>query len=303
MRRSPPSLTLRPRLERLEDRTVPSTFTATNYSDLVTDINAANAAGGANTINLVPGVTYTLGYFFASSGQLVHGLPVIGANDSLTIHGQGDVIERSTTGQSPVFGLFSVAAGASLTMDNMTMQGGYSYYGGGAISNQGNLTLNGVTVQNNTARGPDGTPTHAGGSVYGGGIYSTGTLTLDNCIIRQNSAIGGKGGDGALVSGYYGYYYAPGGAGGYARGGSIYIGSGTVAIHHTTITANSATGGAGGNGSHGSADGLPGLGEGGGIYISAGSSVGLDAFTVSHVQKNKASTSGDNVVGTYSVIP
>jgi len=39
---------------------VPSSFTAASVSDLVADINAANAAGGSNTINLVAGTTFNL---------------------------------------------------------------------------------------------------------------------------------------------------------------------------------------------------------------------------------------------------
>jgi hypothetical protein len=42
----------RPRLEALEDRTLPSTFYAATASDLIADINAANKSGGANTIVL-----------------------------------------------------------------------------------------------------------------------------------------------------------------------------------------------------------------------------------------------------------
>jgi hypothetical protein len=45
---------------RLEARTVPSGFTAASVADLVADINAANAAGGANNITLVAGTTFTL---------------------------------------------------------------------------------------------------------------------------------------------------------------------------------------------------------------------------------------------------
>jgi hypothetical protein len=42
----------------LEDRTVPSNFTAATVSDLIADINAANLAGGSNAIALVAGNTY-----------------------------------------------------------------------------------------------------------------------------------------------------------------------------------------------------------------------------------------------------
>jgi hypothetical protein len=39
---------------------VPSNFTAASVSDLIADINAANLAGGSNTITLVAGTTFTL---------------------------------------------------------------------------------------------------------------------------------------------------------------------------------------------------------------------------------------------------
>src|SRR5262249_53913827 len=48
----------RPALECLEDRNLPSTFNAATVADLIADINAANASGGTNTINL-PSPTYT----------------------------------------------------------------------------------------------------------------------------------------------------------------------------------------------------------------------------------------------------
>jgi len=47
-------------VEQLEDRLVPSNFTAANVSELIADINAANAAGGSNTIALVAGKTFKL---------------------------------------------------------------------------------------------------------------------------------------------------------------------------------------------------------------------------------------------------
>src|SRR5262249_43552621 len=108
---------------------------------------------------------------------------------------------------------------------------------------------------------------------------------------------------GALLHSWFGDYYGPGGAGGYARGGGIYVGGGTAIIRNTTITANTANGGAGGHGTHGSADGAPGVGEGGGIYIYAGTSAGLDMVTVSHMRRNKASDNGDNIAGAYAMIP
>jgi hypothetical protein len=39
-------------LEILEERCVPSNYTAASVADLIADLNAANATGGSNTITL-----------------------------------------------------------------------------------------------------------------------------------------------------------------------------------------------------------------------------------------------------------
>jgi hypothetical protein len=160
-------------LEQLEDRTVPSNFTAATVSDVIADINAANAAGGANSITLVAGTTFTLSAADnATDGG--NGLPVITSGDNLTITGNGDTIQRSTASGTPAFRLFDVSNGASLALANLTLQGGYSVSSvsfpvvqasgrGGAIYNQGSLSLNGVTVQNNSVYG----------NALGGGIFPT----------------------------------------------------------------------------------------------------------------------------------
>ena len=51
---------LRLTLEQLEDRHLPSSYTAASVSDLIADIKAANLAGGSNTISLVAGNTFSL---------------------------------------------------------------------------------------------------------------------------------------------------------------------------------------------------------------------------------------------------
>jgi hypothetical protein len=164
-------------VEQLEDRMVPSNFTAATASDLIADINAANQQGGSNTITLVAPTSspyvlsvadnYTSGW---------NGLPVIAANDNLTVIGNGDTIERGP--YTSAFRLVDVAAGASLTLQNMTLQGGRLYglgveAQGGAIHNQGTLDLNGVTVQNNLAQAAGVGFGETGGSAMGGGITTT----------------------------------------------------------------------------------------------------------------------------------
>jgi hypothetical protein len=151
----------RPSLEVLEDRTALSNYTAASVPELIADINAANLTGGDNTITLEAGQTYTLTavdnvpVYNGLPVSAANGLPVIAANDNLTILGKGATIERSSAVGTPAFRLFDVAAGASLTLKDLTLQGGriadYPSARGGAIYNQGSLDLNGVTVQNNVA--------------------------------------------------------------------------------------------------------------------------------------------------------
>jgi hypothetical protein len=128
-------------LEQLEERTVPSCFTAASVADLVADINAANLAGGSNTITLAAGATFSL-----TTVNNATGLPVVATNDNLTIVGSGDTIQRSTATGTLALRLFDVASGASLTLQNLTLQNGLAYgggwsRGGGAVLSQGALNL------------------------------------------------------------------------------------------------------------------------------------------------------------------
>jgi hypothetical protein len=314
---------------------LPSNYTAGTVSDLIADMNAANAAGGSNTITLVAGTTFTLSAvdntFLGATG-----LPFIATNDNLTIVGNGDVIQRSTATGTPLFNLMDVASGGSLTLQNLTLQGGASTgnLGGGAIQNYlGTLTLSGVTIQNNKAF-------TSGGVAKGGGIFSYGgALTMQNCTVRNNQVIGSDG--------------PAGQSGADAYGGGIYIVGGTASLSNVTLSSNTAQGGNGGptatgnggkpesgkgpvvhhsgagNGGNGLGGGMfvasgtvtllntsmsantatgglsggqqasGGLGEGGGLYIDAVASVCLDAFTQAHVTNNTTSTSYPNIDGPW----
>jgi hypothetical protein len=331
--------------EQLEDRLVPSNFTAVNVSDLIADINAANKAGGSNTITLTAPTSapYNLSAVDNTTDGAT-GLPVIAANDNLTILGNGDTIARSTATGTPAFRLLDVASGASLKLANLTLQGGLaqgvaSVTGspkGGAIFNSGTLDLNGVTVQNNIARGWDGA---RGNGAWGGGIYSSGSLTLENGTkIQNNQALGGRGYNGTS------YPNRNGGPGGFADGGGLYVSAGTATLTDFTLSSNTAHGGVGGapsinfggtggNGGNGLGGGLyagggsivmhndrvtenaaqggaggsrgasTGVGEGGGLYINALATLDLDAFTLANIINNTASTSNNDIYGSYTMIP
>src|SRR5262249_47363015 len=149
----------------------------------------ANLLGGANTITLAEGARFTLTAANSpgvGGDWIANGLPVVAAGDDLAIVGNGDTIERGVSTEG--FRLVKVAAGASLTLTDVTFQGGVAsgsgggQAAGGVIYSQGALTLDGVTVQNNIA---------LGNAAQGGGIWSNGTLTLKgNSLIQNNQAIG-----------------------------------------------------------------------------------------------------------------
>src|SRR6516164_8671425 len=146
---------LRPRLEQCEDRALLASYTAASASDLINDINTANAAGGANTITLATQTTFTLTQANNTSDGAPTGLPVIAAGNNLTIVGNNDTIQRSSVIGTPYFRLFDVASGASLTLENMTLQfgdiSGVGGHNGGEINSNGDLALSGVNVFNGTA--------------------------------------------------------------------------------------------------------------------------------------------------------
>jgi hypothetical protein len=248
-------------VERLEDRTVPSSVTAASVSDLIADINAANLAGGANTITLAAGKSFTLTAPSNTGGAT--GLPAIAANDNLTIVGNGEVIQRSSSKSTPAFGILYVGSGATLTLQNLTVAGGVAPQGGG-IYNAGSLTLSNVIVQDNLA---------TTGQAWGGGIYSSGSLTMTGGAIQNNVALGinglsvTSGGNKHSASGTGGGgLYTSGGS---ACGGGLYV-SGPATLTGVTIAANLAQGG---NGADGGAPGylsvvgtLGGSAYGGGVY-------------------------------------
>jgi hypothetical protein len=155
-------------------------------------------------------------------------------------------------------------------------------------------------VQNNQALGSNGDSTGAWGAPgFGGGLdVSSGTASLTNVTLSSNTARGGDGAQGGWIyGGRCGCYkvHVPGGNGGDGLGGGMFVEAGAVMLHHTTVDYNSAVGGKGGSGSPN------GLGEGGGLYMwSTAAVVHLDAFTLTNTINNTASTSNNNIFGSYT---
>src|SRR5262245_49518646 len=235
VRRTPRRPNPRLRVEALDDRCLPSTFTVTNLFDsgagsLRAAVAAANANPGADAIDFA-----TTGNIALTSGQL-------DITASLTINGPGEsALTVSGEGISRVFG---IAGNPTVVIAGLTVANGSTTGspGGGLSMAGGTVTLDHVTVTGNFADGNPGGFSYVyypAGDGLGGGLYvAGGTLTLDQCTVSGNYAGGGAG---------YSDFYA-GGNGGNGAGGGLYLAGGTVRVNQSTIANNGVYGGAGGDG-------------------------------------------------------
>jgi hypothetical protein len=208
---------------------------------LVGAISVADGIPGPVTINLAPNATYDLSAV-DNNWYGPNGLPPI-TND-ITIDGNGAIIERDAN--APDFRLFYVSGGlkgelhsGSLTLKDVTLEGGIARGGdgefggggglgaGGAIFNQGVLNLFAVTLTNNQAAGGNGGAGFGGG---GGGIGGSAGLS------------GAGGGFGGNFVGGFGGAGAQGGPGSGGGGGGFVGGADAITI---------LGGGLGGFGGHG----------------------------------------------------
>ena len=131
-----------------------------NATVLATDISAATSG---DTLYLKAGCTY----------GLTTALPDITTN--LTIVGTNGA---ALDGESAGFSILTVDSGARLTVTNVnfTNGGGSSINYGGAIENEGTVTVHGGTFTNNVS------------DEYGGAIYNDGTMTVTGARFVGNSS-------------------------------------------------------------------------------------------------------------------
>jgi hypothetical protein len=315
-----------PRLDVLEDRLAPALLIVNTLADEVVKDSHLSLR---EAVQVVDGTLKINKLSLAEQAQITG---TLGSNDTIKIEPGGLsssgamtinlsagelLITKSVTIENPnnlpldprlvISGtnasrIFEVASGVSVTLSSLTLEGGLARGSGaaaqgGAIYNQGNLTLLDMILQNNTARGGDGadgtSQFYAGGAgqaAAGGAIWSSGTLMLDSGTqILNNQAVGGGGGTGYTVAGTLksyqkqSYIGGAGGAGGSALGGGVYVGGGTVAVDGATISGNAALGGQGGAagaGGPGGAGGAAGNGLGGGICV-VGGAITLTGATLS----------------------
>jgi hypothetical protein len=169
-----PRRRLRPQLDALEDRWMPSTLTVTSLADhghgtLRAEIAAAHSG---DTIDFAPGLDGNTITF--TTGELV-------INKNLTIQGPG--ASQLTVSGNQSSRIFEVDGTSSVSLSGLTLDDGYSGVGGkaqpndgegGAILNFATLTVNDCTVSNNRA------------GQYGGGIFNVGILMVNGCSISNN---------------------------------------------------------------------------------------------------------------------
>ena len=220
-----------------------TTFTVTTLADnSTTDGNCtlreailsangapANADCGANS-----GTPYNINFNLSGTIVVTPTLPAL--NQNMTIDGSG---QNVTVSGGNVTQIMTINAGKTVTLQNLTIADGNNTpnYNGGALLNNGTLTINNATFSNNLTEYRGGGIYNAGtlnvsestfysntvkSSGWGGGIFNTGTLVVDRSTFNQNNIQ----------------------TGGSVRGGGIYS-NGTMNVTNSSFTDNDATWGGG----------------------------------------------------------
>ena len=274
-------------------------FTANTSADLVSAIQSANSTPGNDEIDLASGGDYQ---FTTANDSTVGPTALPAVTGTLLIVGNGSTIER--TG-STAMRLLYVESTGTLIIENLTLQGGLAQGGnggdqggggaaglGGAIWNDGALTLVNSTLANNQAQGGAGggaifgdsvgVPANSGGG--GGGIGGNGTdgsgYPGNAAVFTTGASGGGPNGAAGGAGGMTGSVGSTGGEGGGGGGG----GEATVTGGAGGVGGLGGGGGGGGSGSDGTtyyigvggAGGFGGGGGGGGLTAGAGGFAGGD---------------------------
>jgi hypothetical protein len=288
-RLKPRSRQNRLRFERLEDRTLLTTFMPTTFDDGgLGSGSLRDAVLQANTDPLVddyvillkPG-TYKLS-IANTNGQENYGLEgdldITTRQHNVIIQGGVGVPGSANAGPTIIdargidraFHIFSTHT--TVFFKDLTIQGGLAQddgidftqpgtsdaLGGAILSTDSTLNLDHVIIRYNEARGGNGadgvtgSPGDDGFAAQGGGIWTSGAVALTASSIRQNKAVGGNGGVGGAIGVNDADAIAhTGGKGGVVNGGGIFAFDTNVTVTTSHIARNSAIGGKGGKGGNG----------------------------------------------------
>ena len=189
-------------------------------NDAATHADCASG-GGSDTIVMPAKSTHQvntiLGSYYGATG-----LPLI--TGAITIEGNGGRIARPAN--RTLFRLMAVTNSGDLTLKNLTLSGGFEYFGG-AVFNAGKLTIQSATI--------------SGGHVLvGGAVYNapTGTLTISDSTLSRHAAV-----EGGAVFNFQGSVKIQSStiSGNHAYdGGGVSSREGTLEIENSTITGNKA---------------------------------------------------------------
>lgn len=217
------------------------------------EITATNAAGNFGEITISRNITI--------KGKTGADTDILNAN------------RGGTSAPAQEHRIFKVASGKTLTLENLTLKGGYAPVlgaGGGAIYAEGALTMKKCKVTENIAEHGNGGGIYAGGALTmteckvtyntvdsdalgGGGIYihtiapptPTAVRTMENCTVSYNTAIKGNGGgiytaDKLTITGGSLENNTVGNTSG-GNGGGIYVEGSTLTVkNNCSITGNKA---------------------------------------------------------------
>jgi hypothetical protein len=253
-----PRRSFTPRLDVLEDRTVPTMLTVTNNANsgpgsLRQAVLDANGMAGTDTIVFAGSVHHIT----LTTGELA-------ITDSLNIIGPG-AHQLAVSGNN-VSRVFDISTG-TVSISGLTITHGRAdqnapvFAGvGGGILNQGNLTLTDVVVSHNRAVGDASALIMIGGYVFagaglGGGVANLGTISVSDSTFAHNQALGG---DHSVGPDFPNIIFP-----GLALGGGLYNLLSTANVSDSHFAHNTAQAGSDCVGS------FAGTGGGGGIYNDA----------------------------------
>lgn len=292
---------------------------ATDLASLRTAIGQVNASATNDTITISAVTINLTGTTDAGTANHTTGdLDITKAAGTLTIIGAGagsTIIDGQDIDR--VFHINN-GANAPVTLQNLTIRNGRALDQGSAAGESrgggimkegaGSLTLTGVTLTANEARGANGAngvhgvgsgnggPGGAGGSARGGAIYvSAGTVTITNSTLSLNNAIGGDGGNGGNGGQFTSTFFSTGGdggtggAGGNAFGGGVFSASASLGVTGCTFSQNGCFAGDGGNGGGGGGTALF-TGGNGGFAGAAGAARGAGLYVQTGTVEVKEST-------------
>ena len=219
-------------MERVEDRLLYATYIVTGGGDaagtvtpggagtyeattLRAAVNAANATPEADVVKISPSV----GTVALAGGELV-------ISSDLAVEGAGANVQTIDAGGTSR--VFNVRPGVTASVSDVTLANGRSqFFGGGAVRNEGYLTLRRVTVRNSSV-----------GLADGGGVFNVGVLWVADSTFTGNTASAGgglfNGGAATVVNSTFAGNTADFGGGMYNRDGAL------LHVVNSTVSGNRA---------------------------------------------------------------